>query len=140
MLEVRRHEWTKPLPAPDPLSAVYWAAAAEGRLLIQRCPACGHRQHYPRAACTRCGTTPGWEEASGRGTVHTFTVVRQNGAPGCRDEAPYVVAIIELEEGPRMMGNVTHPPDEVFVGLPVRAYVVEAEPGVGIVQWEAAPS
>jgi hypothetical protein len=138
-LEVREAAWHKPLPALDPVSTVYWQAAAEGRLLIQHCPSCGQRQHYPRAVCTGCGETPEWEEASGRGSVYTFTVIRQNGAPGLRDEGPYVVAMIELDEGPRLMGNVTHPVDDVFVGMAVRAYVVEAEPGVGIVQWEAAP-
>lgn len=137
-LEVRPMEWNKPLPALDPVSSVYWRAAAEGRLLIQHCPACGQRQHYPRAVCTRCGGTPEWEEASGRGTVHTFTVIRQNGAPGFRDDGPYVVAMIELEEGPRLMGNVSHPVDEVYVGMAVRAYVALAEPDVGVVQWEAA--
>jgi len=137
-LVVRQEEWTKPLPAPDPLSAHYWEAAARGHLLIQRCPDCGQRQHYPRALCLRCGGTPEWEEASGRGTVYTFTVVRQNGAPGFVDETPYVVAMVELEEGPRLMGNVTHPIDEVTVGMAVQAYVIEAAPGVGIVQWDAA--
>jgi uncharacterized OB-fold protein len=99
-------EWVKPLPAPDGVSAPFWKAAAEGRLLIQRCPACGHRQFYPRALCTACGADPEWMEASGRGTVHTFTIVRQHGQRGFKEELPYVVAIIELEEGPRMMGNV----------------------------------
>lgn len=139
-IEVRDQEWGKPLPAPDPLSSEYWEAAADGRLLIQRCPSCGHRQHYPRQLCTACGADPEWEEASGRGTVHTFTVVRQNGAPGFRGEGPYVVAMIDLEEGPRLMGNVTGvDPEGVHIGMTVRAYAVRAEPGIGIIQWEPAP-
>lgn len=136
-MEVRKAEWSKPLPDPDPVSTAFWAAAAEGRLLIQECPACGHRQFYPRALCTACGASPEWLEASGRGTVHTFTVVRQQGLPAFRDDAPYVVGVIELEEGPRMMGNVTGcSVDDVAVGMAVRAYAVEAAPGVGIPMWE----
>ena len=138
-MELRKSEWAKPLPALDPISSQYWSAAAEGRLLIQHCPACDHRQHYPRALCTRCGADPEWEEASGRGTVHTFTVIRQNGATGFRDETPYVVAMVELDEGPRMMGNVTGcPVEDVYVGMPVQAYAIEVEEGVGIPQWEMA--
>lgn len=137
-IEVRRGEvWTKPLPAQEPLSREFWAAADEGRLLIQQCPACGHRQFYPRALCTACGADPVWLEASGRGTVHTFTVIRQQGMPAFTDDVPYVVAMIELDEGPRMMGNVTGcPVDDVTVGMRVRAYAVEAEDGVAVPMWE----
>lgn len=137
-VDVRRgEEWQKPLPAPEPVSGEFWSAAAGGRLLYQQCPACGNRQFYPRGLCTACAAEPEWAEASGRGTVHTFTVIRQQGAKGFRDEVPYVVAVIELEEGPRMMGNVTGcPVEDVVIGMPVRAYVVEAEDGVGIPMWE----
>ncbi len=129
-------EWTKPLPDPDPVAAPFWEAAGEGRLLYQECPACGHRQFYPRAVCTACGADPRWAEASGRGAVHTYTIVRQYGAPPFRDELPYVVAVIDLEEGVRMLGNVTDcPVDEVRVGMAVEAYAVAAAPGVGIPFW-----
>jgi uncharacterized protein len=138
-MEVRTADWTKPLPALDPVSRPFWSAAAQGRLLIQRCPDCGHRQHYPRALCTSCGATPEWAEASGRGSVHTFTVIRQNGAKGFSDDVPYVVAILELEEGPRMMGNVTGcAVEEVRVGMAVQAYALKAEDEIGIPQWEPA--
>jgi uncharacterized OB-fold protein len=86
-----------------------------------------------------CGADPGWEEVSGRGTVHTFTVIRQQGVPSFRDETPYVVAMIDLEEGPRMMGNLTGcPVDDVRIGMAVRAYALEAGPGIGIPMWEPA--
>jgi uncharacterized OB-fold protein len=128
-------EWQRPTPAP----AEFWEAAASGRLLVQRCEACGHRQFYPRAWCTECGADPTWEEVSGRGTVHTYTVIRQQGAKPFRNEIPYVVAMIELEEGPRMMGNITGcPVEDVAIGMAVRAYAVVAEPGVGVPFWEPA--
>ena len=132
-------EWQKPLPDTDEVNAAYWSAAAEGRLLIQECAECGHRQFYPRALCTHCGGEPRWLECTGRGSVHTFTVVRQNGAAPFRDELPYVVAMVELEEGPRMMGNVTGcDPDAVSVGLPVRAYALLVEDGLAVPMWEPA--
>ena len=136
-IDVRPSEWAKPLPDTDDLSEVFWKAAAVGRLLIQRCPSCGKRQHYPRQICIECGGDPEWEEASGNGTVYTFTVIRQNGARGFREETPYVVAMIDLEEGPRMMGRITGVPvEDVHIGMPVRAYSVQVEESLGIVQWE----
>ena len=139
-LEVRSTgDWSRPLPALDNVSTTYWAAAAEGRLLIQHCAQCGAYQFYPRAMCTVCGTDTEWEEASGKGTVYTFTVIRQNGSEPFRSELPYVVAMIALAEGPRMMGNVTGcPVEEVTVGMAVRAYIASAEPGTGVPFWEPA--
>jgi len=139
-LEVRTAEpWARPLPAPDGVSATFWSAAAEGRLLIQHCPECGNRQFYPRAMCIVCGRDTEWEQATGRGTVYTFTVIRQNGSEPFRSELPYVVAMIALEEGPRMMGNVTGCPiDAVSIGMPVQAYIAVAEPGTGVPFWEPA--
>jgi uncharacterized OB-fold protein len=137
-IEVRTVDtWTKPIPAPDPASATFWDAAARGRLLIQHCPSCGSRQFYPRAMCATCGTDPEWEEASGRGVVYTFTIIRQQGAEPFKGEVPYVVAMIALDEGPMMMGNVTGcAPEDVSIDMVVRAYSVEVEPGVGVVYWE----
>jgi uncharacterized OB-fold protein len=129
-------EWTKPLPQPDNVSAPYWQAAAEGRLLIQQCPKCGHRQWYPRALCTVCTADPEWLECSGRGTVHTFTVVRQNGARPFRDELPYPVGMIELEEGPMIMGGITDcDADDVRIGMPVEVHFMKAADDIGIPYW-----
>ena len=119
--------------------APFWEAAARGELLYQECPTCGHRQFYPRALCTACGADPEWAEASGRGTVHTFTVVRQYGTPPFKDELPYVVAVIELDEGVRMIGNVTDcAVDAVRVGMAVEAYAVEFELGLALPFWRPA--
>jgi uncharacterized OB-fold protein len=129
--------WERPIPAGGNVVGEFWSAAADGRLLIQRCTACGTRQFYPRQVCAACGSTPEWEQASGRGVVHTFTIVRQNGAKPFSAELPYVVAIVELEEGPRMMGNVTGcAPENVTVGMPVHAYAVTIEDGLAVPFWE----
>ena len=130
----------RPKPQLDHVSKEYWEAAGRGSLLIQRCPN-GHTQHYPRAACVVCGETPAFEAASGRGTVYTFTVVRQNYAKPFRDELPYVLAMIDLEEGPRMMSNVTDvAPEDVRIGMPVEAWFADAGDGIGIPFFRPAPS
>jgi uncharacterized protein len=134
--EEAAHARDRPLPAPDNVSREFWSGAARGELLFQRCPSCGHAQLYPRALCVRCGATPEWEAASGAGEVHTFTVIRQNLAQPFRELGPYVVAMIELAEGPRMMSNVTHvAPEAVTVGLEVTAYAVRVQDDLGIPYW-----
>jgi hypothetical protein len=83
--------------------------------------------------CTACAAEPVWVEASGRGTVHTFTVIRQNRGEPFRSQLPYVVAMVDLDEGVRMMANVTDcAPDDVRVGMAVEAYTVKVEDGLGI--------
>jgi uncharacterized OB-fold protein len=122
-----------PMPEPDNVSAPYWRALAGGTLLFQECPACGHRQLYPRAMCTECAATPEWREASGRGTVHTFTIIRQNWAEPFRDRVPYVVAMVELDEGPRLMTNITGCAlDDVHIGLAVELHAVRIDDDLGL--------
>jgi hypothetical protein len=73
--------------------------------------------------------------------VHTFTIVRQNGQPPFEDELPYVVAMVELEEGVRMMGNVTGcAVESVRIGVPVEAYAVECGDGLAVPFWRPAAS
>jgi uncharacterized OB-fold protein len=129
----------RPLPRPDNVSEHFWKSVKDGKLVIQKCPECGHFQFYPRALCTECGATPEWFEASGRGTVYTYTVIRQNGAKPFVDLLPYVVAMIKLAEGPKLMGNVTHvDPDTVKVGLEVSFYSAAMNDDVGIPLWRPA--
>jgi uncharacterized OB-fold protein len=136
---IRGEKWSRAIPAPDSLERPFFEAAARGELLYQRCPKCGHAQFYPRAVCTACGGDPEWAAASGRGSVHTYTVVRQNGMPPFKELVPYVVAMVELPEGVRMMGNVTHlDVDEVGVGTALEAYAVEFEPGLALPFWRPA--
>jgi uncharacterized OB-fold protein len=136
---VRGQKWDRPQLGPSGLDRHFFEAAAQGSLLVQRCSACGHRQFYPRQLCTACAGEVVWETASGRGLVHTFTIVRQNGMPPFKDLLPYAVAMIELDEGVRMMGNVTGcPVEQVKIGLRVEAYAVECEPGLAVPFWRPA--
>src|SRR5437763_15163606 len=88
------------LPVADLETREYWEAARGGRLLIKECRACGESFFYPRTYCPRCWSSDTeWKESTGRGRVYTFTVVHQNDLPPFNDRVPYVVAIVELEEG-----------------------------------------
>jgi uncharacterized OB-fold protein len=83
----------------------YWAATAQHRLLVQRCAACGHHQFYPRPFCLGCESRDVcWQEVTGRGHVYSMTTVRIRVHP--RLSPPYVVALVELDEGPRLLTNV----------------------------------
>jgi len=110
------------VPAITPDTAPFWEGCREGRLLIQRCGECGHRQFYPRLVCSACGRPgPAWAEAAGNGTVESFTVMRQAISPAYAPDVPYVLAIIRLAEGPTMMSNVIGcDPDQVRIGMSVR--------------------
>ncbi|MEU1102995.1 OB-fold domain-containing protein [Streptomyces tibetensis] len=95
------------LPEPDAFTRTYWDAAAEGRLLIRRCVACGRAHHYPREFCPHCWSEDvRWETASGRATLYTWSVVHRNDLPPFPDRVPYVAAVVELAEGPRMMTEI----------------------------------
>ncbi|CAL9558042.1 hypothetical protein SUDANB1_04573 [Streptomyces sp. enrichment culture] len=95
------------LPEPDAFTRTYWDAAAGGSLLIRRCGACGRAHHYPREFCPHCWSEDvTWETASGRATLYTWSVVHRNDLPPFADRVPYVAAVVELAEGPRMMTEI----------------------------------
>lgn len=106
----------------------YFDYCQQGRLMIQRCPQCALHVFYPRAVCPHC--TRGdleWVEAEGRGLVFTYAV-HHRFPPGFEEAAPYVVAIVELIEGVRMMTRIMAAPDDVSVGMEVRvAFATAAE-------------
>ncbi len=110
------------LPPVTVETRAFWDACREGRLLLQQCSDCGHRQFYPRLVCSQClGRKLDWIEASGRGRVETYTVMRQAISPAYRDDLPYVVAIIRLAEGPTMLSNVIDcEPEQVRIGMAVQ--------------------
>jgi uncharacterized OB-fold protein len=92
------------VPETDAFTRPYWAAAAEGRLLLRRCGACGRAHHYPREFCPYCWSEDvAWEEAGGRATLYTWSVVHRNDLPPFDARTPYVAAVVDLAEGPRMM-------------------------------------
>ncbi|MFG2501814.1 Zn-ribbon domain-containing OB-fold protein [Streptomyces sp. NPDC048441] len=95
------------LPEPDAFTRPYWDAAAEGHLLLRRCGACGKAHHYPREFCPYCWSEEGgWERASGQATLYTWSVVHRNDLPPFGARVPYVAAVVDLAEGPRMMTEI----------------------------------
>jgi uncharacterized OB-fold protein len=114
----------RPEPRADAESAPYWNALREGRLTVQRCERCGHHQLYPRPWCRRCHGPVAWVDATGTGTVYSYTVIRQNFQKPFRDELPYIVALVDLDEGARLMTNVVDAdPDAITVGARVRVRI-----------------
>jgi len=101
----------KPVPVVQPWARPFWEAARRGVLILQHCGDCGSAIHYPRLVCPACASENlGWREASGRGVVYSFTVVESNAPSAFLVDIPYVVAVIRLEEGVRMLSNVVDCP------------------------------
>jgi len=96
-----------PTPIVNPDSQAYWDGARQDRLMIRKCKACGELHFMPRYLCPSCWSTElEWIEASGNGEVHSFTVIRRPSLPAFAERVPYVVALIDLDEGPRMLANI----------------------------------
>lgn len=123
-------------PRPDTRNAglAYWKAASEGRFVLPSCVPCGKPFWHPRPHCPFCGSDQvEWKAASGRGSIHTYTVVRQSAHPWFRERVPYVVAMIELDEGPLVMSNVVEcDPEAVRIGLRVRVTFERLDADVGV--------
>ncbi len=112
-----------PLPVKQPESDFYWEKAQAHELWLRRCNACEFAYFYPRDFCPHCGSRDvSWIQASGRGTLHTFAIVHRAPVPAFRDHVPFVVAMVDLEEGARIPTNligVEPDPAHIHVGMPV---------------------
>jgi uncharacterized OB-fold protein len=131
--------WLAPNPTPE--DREFWVGAHRGELRIQRCQACGLHQHYARILCSHCSSLDvEWVTATGRGTVHSFTVIRQNGVPPFNERVPFVVALVDLEEpGARVLAAMpTLPPEDARIGLPVVATFRVASDEFGFVDFRPA--
>lgn len=132
----------KTLPAPPPQINVetkaFWDATAEGKFLLPRCNACQVVIWYPRLFCPECGSTDiSWFEASGKGTVYSYTINRR-GQGDYRDLA-YVVAYVELEEGPRVLTNIVDCDiEQVSVGQAVQVVFHPTSNGAALPRFKPA--
>ena len=133
-------EWKKPLPTIVGETLPYWEACRRDELLIQRCNGCSLYQFYPRGICANCWSgNIAWVKAGGKGTVWTFTVTYQNRSPGFSEEVPYVLALVELEEGVKMFTNIVEcEPRDVRIGMPVEVTFVKATDQVTIPYFKPA--
>jgi uncharacterized protein len=121
-----RVEWSRrPRPNSTPFTEPFWEALREGRLVVQRCSACGVWRWPPQVACPTCLSEEyEWTATAGRGRLYSYSVVRRPVDPA-RFDVPYVLAVVELDEGPRMLTNIIDCPfDQLRVELPVELRVV----------------
>jgi uncharacterized OB-fold protein len=125
-------EYRKPLPHIEPDTRAFWEGCKKRDLYLPRCLDCGEFHFYPRAICTYCQSQNlSWVRSSGKGQVHTFTITRQNMSRGFREELPYVLAVVELDEGVQLTTNIVGcPPDEVKIGMPVMVTFEDVTPEI----------
>jgi uncharacterized OB-fold protein len=131
-------EYSKPLPKPTPTSRPFWEAAKRHELLLQHCVGCGAFIYYPRDRCPQClSDRLEWARVSGRGKLYSYTIVRRASTRAFADQ-PYVLAIVELDEGPHMTTNLEAPLETIKIGMPVTAYFDDVTPERTLVKFRPA--
>ncbi len=123
----------KPQPDVTDLTRPFWAAAREGRLVMQRCLQCGTSTFHPKPWCIECGSRGlEWADTTAMGTVYSHTVsysVAMN-SPAWQHELPVILCLVDIDEGARMYAQVTHcTPQRIHVGMRVQAYFEAGEDG-----------
>lgn len=128
-------------PAESEVAAPFWEATKKRELALLWCRSCGRVIHYPRERCPACGSEKSeWRGASGKGEVYAFSVMHRPGNPAMADRVPYVVALVDLEEGARMMSNIVGcEPGAVRVGMPVTITWEELSDGRNLPLFEPSP-
>ena len=108
---------SKPLPKPNADSVPFWEACNREELTFQRCGDCGHAQFYPRALCVKCHSRRlTWEKSGGRGEVYSFTELHRAAIPSFQADVPYLVVLLEMAEGFRLLCNVHGPAGGIAIG------------------------
>ena len=132
----------KLLPEPTPITRPFWEGARKRLLSLQRCDKCAKYVFYPRGLCSHCGSAElTWTEVSGRGTVYSFTIARRPTMVGFQDEVPYVIAIVEVDEGPRMTTNIVGcDPESVRIDMRVEAAFERESDEITLVKFRPAGS
>jgi uncharacterized OB-fold protein len=130
----------RPLPAADdPQTAAFWQGTKAGEVRAQRCDACGYLRWPPAPICPECQHAAStWVRLNPRGTLVSYCVYHRALDPAFRDEIPYAVGYVQLEEGPRMYGQLDGPIDGLEVGQQVSAVFRAASPDVTLVRWTTA--
>ena len=118
-----------PPPMPQPESDFYWEKCKAHELWLRHCKSCDQAYFYPRDICPHCGSRDtDWIQSSGRGTLHTFSIVHRGPTPAFRDRVPYIPAIVEVESGARMATNLVEvepDPAAIMVGMAVEVVFEE---------------
>ena len=132
-----RGDLSKPVPRPSPESRVFWDGAKEKKLMLPRCKACGQFWFPPSQRCRHCLSADfAWIESKGQGRIYSFVVYHRVYHPAFEQDVPYVVAIVELDEGPRLLSNIVETPaGEVRCDARVRVVFDECRSGMAIPQF-----
>ena len=127
-----------PLPQPSIETAPFWAAVQKRTLMMPKCDACGTVAFPPTVACSTCERMQfTWTQMSGRGTVYSFVVYHRIYHPAFADKVPYVVAVVDIDEGPRLISNIVNMPiAEVTCDMPVSVVYDEVRDGYLIPKFE----
>jgi uncharacterized protein len=134
----------KPLPKPTPETQPYWDGARDGKLMIMHCNTCDRDYFYPRPYCPHQGCfsdNTSWKQASGKGKLHTYMINHRPAAPGFEAEVPYVIAVVELDEGPRMMTSlvdIAADPDALQLDMPLEVVFDKANDEITIPKFRPA--
>lgn len=131
---------TKPIPHPAPESEPYWEAAKQHRLELPRCNACQKFWFPPSQTCPHCLSADfAWAPVSGRGKIFSFVVYHRVYHPAFEQDVPYAVALVELDEGPRLLTNIVGvPPEKVTCEMPVKVVFDDVAEGVTIPKFTPA--
>jgi uncharacterized OB-fold protein len=134
--------YEKLVPSPTPETQPYWDGLLQGRLRLQRCADCGKIRHYPRPMCDACWSmNTDWVDASGNGTVHSWTITHYAFHPGFKGDLPYVLLTVDLPEGVRMNAQARGiDPSQLRVGLPVVVAFDPVKADLTLPVFNAAPA
>jgi uncharacterized OB-fold protein len=128
------------LPTIEEDTREFWDATNEGRLLLRHCRSCDEVHYYPRPFCPSCWSDDvDWVESAGTGTVYTYSTIFRNDLPPFPEQVPYVAAIVELDEGPRMMTRLVETDGvDLSIGMRVEATFAELTDEISIVVFRPA--
>ena len=134
--------YTKPVPVPQGESDYYWEKAKAHELWLRNCGDCNRAYFYPRDICPHCfSRNTSWIHASGKGTLHTFAIVHRAPTPAFRDDAPFVVAMVDLEEGVRMPTNLVEvepDPANITIGMAVEVVFEDSTDEIALPKFKPA--
>jgi len=135
-------DYKKPLPRPinPALTRPFWEAAKRHELVMPRCKTCDHVYFYPRSECPQClSSDQEWVQVTGRGRLHSFTIIRQPANAAFTGDVPYVYAVVQLAEGPRMVSNIVECDLEALkVDMPLEAVYDDVTPEWTLVKFKPA--
>lgn len=128
------------LPTIEDETRPFWEGTKAGKLLLRKCRACGEYHYYPRPFCPMCWSDDvEWAEASGKATLYTHSTVYMNDLPPFNERVPYIAAVVDLEEGPRMMTEVVDcTPEQLEVGMPLEVTYREVTDDVTLAVFKPA--